>query len=346
MNRSPTSWSTAHQQVYVERNGQAGVVRRHLTDDAHVMNIATRIVKGVDGGSQVDAAVDARLADARASTSASRRRPSRSHHLIRILEKRTTLDVMEYQKNLSPAMATVLKIAIALAADTSDLRGHRSGKTTLANACRRADSTRARIVTIEDAAELQLQQPHGWRLETAAEPGRGGEITQRDLVKNTCACAPRSHHPGEIRAARRWTCCSHEHRPRRLDVHHTPTARARRCPVEYFWWRGRRQVCPRGGARPDRRLAINLDRADRPHARRLVRRITQIFQVVGMEGEKITIQDSHLRSTRARTPTACWFVLPAGRLAPPFPAPSQYYGLDRALWKRWRMNAEAVMAGR
>src|SRR5205085_7790708 len=87
--------------------------------------------------------------------------------------------------SISPAMATVLKIAARCRLNILISGGTGSGKTTLLNALSRMIETAERTVTIEDAAELQLQQPHVVRLETRTANLEGtGEITIRDLLKN------------------------------------------------------------------------------------------------------------------------------------------------------------------
>ena len=100
--------------------------------------------------------------------------------------------------------------------------GTGSGKTTLMNALSRLIDTGERIVTVEDAAELQLQQPHVVRLETrpASLEGRG-EVTQRDLVRNALRMRPDRIIIGEVRGARGFRhAAGDEHRPRRQHVHH------------------------------------------------------------------------------------------------------------------------------
>src|SRR5208282_5693065 len=98
-------------------------------------------------------------------------------------KKKITLDVMIKNGNLSPQMATVLKIAARARLNILISGGTGSGKTTLLNALSQMIDPGERIVTIEDAAELQLQQPHVVRLETRpANIEGGGEVNMRDLV--------------------------------------------------------------------------------------------------------------------------------------------------------------------
>jgi pilus assembly protein CpaF len=107
---------------------------------------------------------------------------------------------MAKQGNISAAMAKVLKIAARSRLNILISGGTGSGKTTLLNAMSQLIDHGERIVTIEDAAELQLQQPHVVRLETRPSNLEGeGEITMRDLVKNSLRMRPDRIILGEVR---------------------------------------------------------------------------------------------------------------------------------------------------
>ena len=168
-----------------------------------MLHVATRIVTEV--GRRVDEStplVDARLKDG-----------SRVNIIIpplaidgptisirKFSKKEITLDVMARQGNISADMATVLKIAGRVRLNILISGGTGSGKTTLLNAMSRMIDHGERTVTIEDAAELQLQQPHVVRLETRPANIEGeGEITMRDLVKNALRMRPDRIILGEIR---------------------------------------------------------------------------------------------------------------------------------------------------
>ncbi|MBT3360480.1 MAG: CpaF family protein, partial [Rhodospirillales bacterium] len=174
-------------QVFVERGGKLELSDVNFADNAHVMNIATRIVTQV--GRRIDESsplVDARLADG-----------SRVNIIIpplaidgpsisirKFAKQKITLDLMERQQNLSPAMATVLKIASRCRLNILISGGTGSGKTTLLNAMSRMIDHGERIVTIEDTTELQLHQDHVVTLESKPANVEGtGEYTIRDLVK-------------------------------------------------------------------------------------------------------------------------------------------------------------------
>jgi pilus assembly protein CpaF len=194
-----------YNQVYVERRGKLVLTDVKFRDDRHVMNVATRIVSQI--GRRVDESsplVDARLEDG-----------SRVNIIIpplaidgpsisirKFSKKKITLDVMEQTQNLSPAMASVLRIASRAKLNILISGGTGSGKTTLLNAMSQMIDHGDRIVTIEDAAELQLQQPHVVRLETRPANLEGqGAITMRDLVKNALRMRPDRIILGEVRGS-------------------------------------------------------------------------------------------------------------------------------------------------
>ncbi|MFQ6017107.1 MAG: CpaF family protein, partial [Kiloniellaceae bacterium] len=191
------------EQVYVERRGKLELTDVRFTNNDHVLNIARRIVSII--GRRVDETtplVDARLQDG-----------SRVNIIIpplaidgpaisirKFAKKSITLDIMVRQGNISAPMATVLKIAARSQLNILISGGTGSGKTTLLNALSQLIDERERIVTIEDAAELQLLQPHVVRLETRPANLEGtGEISMRDLVKNALRMRPDRIILGEVR---------------------------------------------------------------------------------------------------------------------------------------------------
>ncbi|MEC5343025.1 CpaF family protein [Brenneria populi] len=192
-------------QIYVERFGKLELTPLKFRDNAHVVSVAQRIASSV--GRRVDESspmVDARLADgsrvnvilpplAIDGASISIRKFSR---------KNLTLQRLAAKGSLSPAMARVLEIAAASRLNILISGGTGSGKTTLLNALSRFISVAERIITVEDAAELQLQQPHVLRLETRpANLEGGGKITQGDLVRNALRMRPDRIILGETRGA-------------------------------------------------------------------------------------------------------------------------------------------------
>ena len=191
--------------IWVERRGKLELTDATFRDSAHMMGVITRIVTGI--GRRIDEAsplVDARLADgSRVNIIIPPLSVDGPALSIRKFSKRSIdLDQMAEQGNMSKSMAIVLKIAARCRLNILVSGGTGSGKTTLLNALSHRISEDERIVTIEDAAELQLQQPHVVRLETRPANLEGrGEVTMRDLVKNALRMRPDRIILGEIRGS-------------------------------------------------------------------------------------------------------------------------------------------------
>ncbi|MGE3742571.1 MAG: CpaF family protein, partial [Geminicoccaceae bacterium] len=190
-------------QIYVERKGKLDLTDVRFRDNQHVMNVAQRIVTRI--GRRVDETCpicDARLEDgSRVNIIAPPLAIDGCSISIRKFAKKSiTLDVMARQGNVSDGVAKVLKIASACRLNIVISGGTGSGKTTMLNAMSQLIDVGERVVTIEDAAELQLQQPHVVRLETRPANLEGqGEITMRDLVKNALRMRPDRIICGEVR---------------------------------------------------------------------------------------------------------------------------------------------------
>jgi len=194
----------AHQ-VYVERGGKIESTDVRFNDDAHLLNIIDRIVSKV--GRRIDESmpmVDARLQDG-----------SRVNAIIpplaidgpvlsirRFGRDTLTMDDLIRLGSISPAVVDVLKAIVLARLNVMISGGTGSGKTTLLNVMSSYIPERERIITIEDSAELQLRQPHVVRLETRQVNVEGkGQITQRDLVRNSLRMRPDRIVVGEVRGA-------------------------------------------------------------------------------------------------------------------------------------------------
>ncbi len=191
-------------QVYVERNGRVIETDVRFRDDEHVMQVAHRIVKPL--GRSIDRKrplVDARLPDGsrvnvivppsalNGPTITIRKFPS----------KRLSVDDLIGFGTLTPHMAEFLKACVMARLNIVVSGGTGSGKTTLLNVLSSFIPEDERIVTVEDSAELQLQQKHVVRLETApALPDGTGLVTIRDLVVNALRMRPERIVVGECRA--------------------------------------------------------------------------------------------------------------------------------------------------
>jgi len=323
-------------QVYVERKGKLELTEAQFRDNAHAMAVAQRIVTAV--GRRVDEStplVDARLKDG-----------SRVNIIIpplaidgvsmsirKFSKKKISLDIMEKQGNISPAMCQVLRIAGRSRLNIVISGGTGSGKTTLLNAISQTIDLGERIVTVEDAAELQLQQPHVVRLETRPANLEGeGEVNMRDLVKNSLRMRPDRIILGEVRGAEALDMLQ------AMNTGHDgslATCHANR-PREALM-RIENMVGMGGMGLPSK--AVKQQIASAVHMivqisrmRDGMRRITYISEIVGMEGEVITMQDLFTFQFRGEDDNGKIvgdFVCTGVR--PHFLTRAAYYGLDKEL---------------
>ncbi|HUO00833.1 MAG TPA: CpaF family protein, partial [Bradyrhizobium sp.] len=192
-----------HECVYVERGGILEPTGVRFKDEAHLLRIINKIVSAV--GRRVDEAhpmCDARLLDGSRVNVAVRPvaidGPLMS--IRKFSKKPFNLNKLVEVGALRPQMAEVLAAAVKARVTLIISGGTGSGKTTMLNALSAFISEKERLLTIEDAAELQLQQPHVGRMETRPPNIEGkGEIRQRDLVKNALRMRPDRVILGECR---------------------------------------------------------------------------------------------------------------------------------------------------
>jgi pilus assembly protein CpaF len=194
-----------HKQVFVERFGRLEATSVQFRDEAHLRKIIDKIVSRV--GRRIDESspmVDARLADgsrvnaiipplaidgACMSIRKFSRDPLQLHNLVE-------------KKSLTPEIGELLRGIVQARLNTLVSGGTGTGKTTILNILSGFIPSNERIVTIEDAAELQLRQEHVVRLETRPTNIEGrGEVTQRELVKNALRMRPDRIILGEVRGA-------------------------------------------------------------------------------------------------------------------------------------------------
>ncbi len=192
-----------HNQVYVEKRGKLHATEVKFQDDQHLMLIIDRIVSQV--GRRVDEAspmVDARLPDGSRINAIipplALDGPSLS--IRRFGRKRYNIDDLVDKKTIVPEIVEFLRTIVRARLNILICGGTGSGKTTMLNCMSLFVPADERIVTIEDSAELMLQQPHVVRLETRPANVEGkGEVSQRDLVKNTLRMRPDRIIVGEVR---------------------------------------------------------------------------------------------------------------------------------------------------
>ena len=189
--------------TYIEVNGKIQLTNVRFRDNAQLMNICQRIVSQV--GRRVDEAspiCDARLMDgSRVNVIAPPLAIDGAALTIRKFRKdKLTLDQLTKYDSISPEGAELLKIIGRVRCNVVISGGTGSGKTTLLNCLTNYIDLDERVITCEDAAELQLQQPHVVRLETRPPNLEGtGQVTMRDLVKNCLRMRPERIIVGEVR---------------------------------------------------------------------------------------------------------------------------------------------------
>jgi pilus assembly protein CpaF len=192
-----------HECTYVERGGLLEPIACRFKDEAHLLRIINKIVSAV--GRRVDEShplCDARLLDG-SRVNVAVRPIGVDGPLVSIRKfskKPFNLSKLVEIGALTPQMAELLAAAVKARVTTIISGGTGSGKTTMLNALSAFISDKERLITIEDAAELQLQQPHVARMETRPPNIEGkGEIRQRELVKNALRMRPERIILGECR---------------------------------------------------------------------------------------------------------------------------------------------------
>jgi pilus assembly protein CpaF len=267
--------------IWIERRGLLSRTPLHFTDDSHLRRIITKMVGQI--GRRIDESspmVDARLPDG-SRVNAIIPPLSLSGPLLTIrkfAKNRFAIDELVEIGTLSADSAEFLDCCIKADLNMLISGGTGSGKTTLLNALSSAVPDSDRIVTIEDAAELQLSQQHVLRLESRPKNIEGeGEITIRDLVRNALRMRPDRIIVGEVRGAEALDML-HANAPRdALSRIETMVLMAGYdLPVKAI----RQQVASALD------LIIQLDRLDDG-----TRHVTAITEVQRMEGDAVTLQN-------------------------------------------------------
>jgi pilus assembly protein CpaF len=284
-----------HNQVYVERHGKLFTTDVTFQDDQHLMLIIDRIVSRV--GRRVDEAspmVDARLPDG-----------SRINAIIpplaldgpalsirRFGKRRYDIAALVEKESLTRELVDFLHAVVRSRLNVLVCGGTGSGKTTMLNCLSAFVPEDERIVTIEDSAELSLQQPHVVRLETRPSNLEGkGEVTQRDLVKNCLRMRPDRIVVGEVRGAEVFDmlqAMSTGHDGSIATIH-ADSARECLSRLEMMMLLSGVSI-PQRAMRQQIASAVNLI----VHIARLAdgsRKVLKISEVSGMEGDMIMMQD-------------------------------------------------------
>ena len=281
--------------VFVERGGKVSKTDVKFRDAAHLTGICQRIAGGV--GRRVDESspmVDARLKDG-----------SRVNIVLPPLAlDGPSISIRKFGSKpidfarligygaLTPPVARVLEIAGRARLNIVISGGTGSGKTTMMNAISRMIDHGERIVTIEDAAELQLQQPHVVRLETRPASLEGkGEVTQRDLVRNALRMRPDRVIIGEVRGPEAFDMLQamNTGHDGSMSTIHSNTTRDAMTRIENMVQMGNsglpsRAIRQQIAGAVD--LVIQIERQ-----RDGGRRVTQVTEVMGMEGDVFILND-------------------------------------------------------
>jgi pilus assembly protein CpaF len=284
-----------HECVYVERRGMLERTATRFKDEAHLLRIVNKIVSAI--GRRVDEShplCDARLLDG-SRVNVAIRPVAVDGPLVSIRKfskKKLSLERLVEVNALRPQMAEVLAAAVKCKVTAVISGGTGSGKTTMLNALSAFIPENERLVTIEDAAELQLQQPHVARMETRPPNIEGkGEIRQRDLVKNALRMRPDRVILGEVRGEEAFDMLQamntgHEGSMATIHANNPREAISRLEQMLGMSAMPMTVQSMRAQIAAAIRLVIQLSRLSDGR-----RRVTSIAEITGMEGEILQMQE-------------------------------------------------------
>jgi len=284
-----------HKQVYVERGGELELSQVYFANEDHLLRIINRIVATV--GRRVDESqplADARLLDgSRVNVAIPPLAVDGPLVSIRKFSKKPfTLDKLVEFGAVPDDVAQFLWAACRARVTILISGGTGSGKTTLLNALSQSISHKERLITIEDAAELQLQQPHVARMETRPPNIEGkGEIRQRELVKNALRMRPDRVILGEVRGEEAFDMLQamntgHEGSMATL---HANTPRDAITRLEQMVAMGDMKITPEAVAGQIASAIGIIVQAQRLSDGQ--RKITSVSEITGMEGAVIQMQE-------------------------------------------------------
>jgi pilus assembly protein CpaF len=322
--------------VFVERRGKLEKTSARFRDAQHLVSVAQRIAAAI--GRRIDEAspmVDARLADGsrvnivlpplvlNGGTISIRKFPK---HAL-------TLDAMVRTQNLSPELAHLLQIAAHSRLNILISGGTGSGKTTLLNAVSQHIETTERIITIEDAVELKLQQPHVVQMETRPPNIEGaGHIPQRELVRNALRMRPDRIIVGEVRGPEAFDMLQamNTGHDGSMTTVHANSPRDALYRIENMVMMANLSL-PLKAIRMQVASALNLV----VHIERMrdgVRRVQNVSEIAGMEGDIITARELFtFRYQGEKRDGTIDGIFESTRMRPDFVARAARYGLDREL---------------
>jgi pilus assembly protein CpaF len=331
--------------IFIERRGKLELSGVRFRDAAHLTNVCQRIA--ADVGRRVDESspmVDARLKDgSRVNIVLHPIALGGPYVSIRKFGTRTIdLKALVGFGAMTEPVARVLELAAMCRLNVIISGGTGSGKTTLLNAMSQMIAADERIVTVEDAAELKLQQPHIVRLETRPSNLEGkGEITQRDLVRNALRMRPDRIIIGEVRGSEAFDMLQamNTGHDGSMSTIHANTARDALTRMENMVQMGQLGL-PSLSIRTQINSAVQLI-VQVERQRDGGRRVTQVAEVCGMEGEIILLNDVFRFTVDAEDADGrlVGHYTPA-RARPGFASRLQYFGVERA----WMAALEAASA--
>ncbi len=321
--------------VFIEQRGKVRLSGVTFRDAAHVANIAQRIASEV--GRRIDESspmVDARLADG-----------SRVNIVFpplaldgpflsirKFAKKKIDFSVLLANGSMIPPLARILEIASSVRLNVIISGGTGSGKTTLMNAMSQMIGRDERVITVEDAAELQLQQPHVVRMETRPPSLEGrGEVTQRDLLRNALRMRPDRIIIGEVRGAEAFDMLQamNTGHDGSMSTIHANTTRDAMTRIENM-------VQMAQSTLPLRAIRIQVVSAldlivQVERMRDGVRRVTQVTEVIGLEGDVVILNDVFQYEFDSESADGVLLGhYRVSRVRPSFAQRLSYYGMERA----------------
>jgi pilus assembly protein CpaF len=284
-----------HSNIFIERYGVLERTAVRFKDERHLLRIIQKIVSAI--GRRIDESspmVDARLADGSRVNAivAPLAIDGASMSIRKFARVPISMDRLVEIGSVPEAVSEVLMAIVKARRNVLISGGTGSGKTTMLNAMSASIDHRERIVTIEDSAELQMQQEHVVRLETRPPNIEGrGEVTQRDLVKNALRMRPDRIIVGEVRAGEAFDMLQamntgHEGS---MTTVHANSPRDALSRVEQMIGMSGIDI-PARSARSQIASAINviIQVARLADGRR---KLTSVSELTGMEGEVVTMQE-------------------------------------------------------
>jgi pilus assembly protein CpaF len=298
-----------HESTFVERGGLLEPIACRFKDEAHLLRIVNKIVSAV--GRRVDEShplCDARLLDG-SRVNVAVRPIGVDGPLVSIRKfskKPFNLSKLVDIGALKPPMAELLAAAVKSRITTIISGGTGSGKTTMLNALSAFISEKERLITIEDAAELQLQQPHVARMETRPPNIEGkGEIRQRELVKNALRMRPERIILGECRGEEAFDmlqAMNTGHEGSMATIHANNPREAISRLEQLVGMAGLPMTIPsiRGQIAAAVRMIVQLQRMSDGK-----RRVTSVAEITGMEGDIVQMQEiyKYVRTSTAEDGT-------------------------------------------